>query len=82
MKKTRLSTGISSLSPPLIRRMPPISETAINIAEIDFDIRSLPSLSPSNNGKKKTHARKAAYLAPYWVAEVRKSIDRIESAGR
>ena len=49
---------------------------------IDLDIRSLPSLSPPNNGKKKSHARKAAYLAPYWAAEVRKSIDRIESAGR
>ena len=106
--------------------MPPISETAINIAEdtdpvafidnagydftllldgdavaknygifgtpglfvidanrrIDFDLRSLPSLSPPNNGKKKSHARKAAYLAPYWAAEVRKSIDRIESVDR
>ncbi len=49
---------------------------------IDFDLRSLPSLSPPNNGKKKSHARKAAYLAPYWAAEVRKSIDRIESADR
>ncbi len=49
---------------------------------IDVDIRSLPSLSPPDNGKKNTHARKAAYLAPYWAAEVRKSIDRIESAGR
>ncbi len=49
---------------------------------VDVDIRTLPSLSPPNNGKKKTHARKAAYLAPYWAAEVRKSIDRIESAGR
>ena len=45
---------------------------------IDFDIRSLPSLSPPDNGKKKSHSRKAAYLAPYWAAEVRKSIDRIE----
>jgi len=49
---------------------------------IDFDLRSLPSLSPPNNGKKKSHARKAAYLAPYWAAEVRKSIDRIESVDR
>lgn len=48
---------------------------------IDVDIRSLPSISPPNNGKKKDHARRAAYLAPYWAAEVRKSIDRIESAG-
>ena len=36
---------------------------------IDFDIRSLPSLSPPNNGRKKSHARKAAYLAPYWAAQ-------------
>ena len=49
---------------------------------IDVDIRTLPSLNPPNNGKKKSHARRAAYLAPYWAAEVRKSIDRIESAGR
>ena len=49
---------------------------------IDVDIRTLPSLSPPGNGKKKSHARRAAYLAPYWAAEVRKSIDRIESAGR
>jgi len=49
---------------------------------IDVDIRTLPSLNPPNNGKKKSHAKRAAYLAPYWAAEVRKSIDRIESAGR
>ncbi|MCH7981970.1 MAG: TlpA family protein disulfide reductase [Proteobacteria bacterium] len=49
---------------------------------IDVDIRTLPSLNPPNNGKKKSHAKRADYLAPYWAAEVRKSIDRIESAGR
>jgi len=48
---------------------------------IDVDIRTLPSLNPPNNGKKKSHSRRAAYLAPYWAAEVRKSIDRIERAG-
>ena len=48
---------------------------------IDVDIRTLPSLNPPNNGKEKSHTRRAAYLAPYWAAEVRKSIDRIESAG-
>ena len=48
---------------------------------IDVDISTLPSLNPPDNGKEKSHTRRAAYLAPYWAAEVRKSIDRIESAG-
>ena len=45
---------------------------------IRFDLRALPKISPPDNGKKAGHSRKAAYLAPYWAAEIRKSIDEIE----
>ena len=40
-----------------------------------FDLRTLPQLSPPSNGEKLSNSKKAAYLAPYWAAEIRKGID-------
>jgi cytochrome c biogenesis protein CcmG/thiol:disulfide interchange protein DsbE len=48
---------------------------------ISFDLSKLPKINPPDNGKKAGHSRKAAFLAPYWAAEIRKSIDQIEDAG-
>lgn len=45
---------------------------------IRLDLRALPRISPPDNGEKAGHSRKSAFLAPYWAAEIRKSIDQIE----
>ena len=42
-----------------------------------FDLRLLPQFSIPSNGKKLSNSTKAAYLAPYWAAEIRKSIDAV-----
>ncbi len=47
---------------------------------IRFDLRTLPKISPPDNGEKAGHSRKAAFRAPYWAAEIRKSIDKVEGA--
>ena len=46
---------------------------------VRFDLRTLPPISRPDNGEKASHSRKAAFLAPYWAAEIRKSIDQIEA---
>jgi cytochrome c biogenesis protein CcmG/thiol:disulfide interchange protein DsbE len=43
--------------------------------QIAFDLTKLPRVSPPDNGKKASNSRRAAYAAPYWAAEIRKSID-------
>lgn len=49
--------------------------------QIRFDLRKLPKQDPPSNGKEATsHRKKAAYRAPYWAAEIRKSIDAIQDA--
>ncbi len=45
--------------------------------QIRFDLRALPQLKPPGDGSKISHKKKAAYLAPYWAAELRKSIDSV-----
>lgn len=45
--------------------------------KIRFDLRTLPPLKPPGDGPKTSHKKKAAYLAPYWAAELRKSIDSV-----
>jgi cytochrome c biogenesis protein CcmG/thiol:disulfide interchange protein DsbE len=45
--------------------------------QIRFDLRTLPQLKPPGDGSKTSHKKKAAYLAPYWAAELRKSIDSV-----
>ena len=45
--------------------------------QIRFDLRQLPQLDLPNDGSKTSHKKKAAYLAPYWAAELRKSINLV-----
>jgi len=45
--------------------------------QIRFDLRDLPPRYPPNTGKKLSHKRKAAYLAPYWAAAIRTSLDSV-----
>jgi thiol-disulfide isomerase/thioredoxin len=42
---------------------------------IRYDLYALPKLDLSAAGKSPAHSKKAAYLAPYWAAELRKSLD-------
>lgn len=44
---------------------------------IRFDLRELPSLEPPAKASVAGHRGRAAYLAPYWASELRKSIDGI-----
>jgi len=45
--------------------------------QIRFDLRKLPQLNLPSDGSKISHKKKAAYLAPYWAAELRKRIDSV-----
>lgn len=47
---------------------------------IRFDLRTLPRISPPDNGENTSHSRKAAFRAPYWAAKIRQGIDKVESA--
>ncbi len=44
---------------------------------VHFDLRELPRIEPPDNRKTADKSRKAAYRAPYWAAETRKSIDSV-----
>jgi len=44
---------------------------------VRFDLRALPSLVIPPERASRGNRVKAAYLAPYWAAEIRKSIDRV-----
>ena len=46
---------------------------------IRYDLYTLPKLNLSAAGKSPAHSKKAAYLAPYWAAELRKSLDLVLS---
>jgi len=46
---------------------------------IRFDLRALPRREPPVTEKPASSKRRAAYLAPYWAAELRKGIDRVLS---
>jgi len=46
---------------------------------IRFDLYTLPKLDPPSTGKSPSHSKRAAYLAPYWAAELRKSLDVVLS---
>lgn len=49
--------------------------------QIRFDLRRLPKQDrPANDKEAMSHRKKAAYRAPYWAAEIRKSIDAIGDA--
>lgn len=45
--------------------------------KIRFDLRKLPQLEPPETGKPASNSRKAAFRAPFWAAEIRKSIDEV-----
>ena len=45
--------------------------------EIRYDLYRLPKLDLSAAGESPAHRTKAAYLAPYWAAELRKSLDLV-----
>ena len=45
--------------------------------KIRFDLRSLPKRDPPASEQAASHKRKAAYRAPYWAAEIRKSVDQV-----
>jgi cytochrome c biogenesis protein CcmG/thiol:disulfide interchange protein DsbE len=45
--------------------------------EIRFDLRALPKQEPLSGEESAGHKKKAAYRAPYWAAEIRKSLDSI-----
>jgi len=44
---------------------------------VRFDLRILPRLEPPDTGEPASNSRKAAYRAPFWAAEIRKSIDAV-----
>lgn len=44
---------------------------------IRFDLRALPRIDLPSSTKPPSNRQKAAYLAPYWAAEIRKSVDRV-----
>jgi thiol-disulfide isomerase/thioredoxin len=44
---------------------------------IRFDLRALPKRDLSSAGESPSHGRRAGYLAPYWAAELRKSLDLV-----
>ncbi len=46
---------------------------------IRYDLYKLPKLNLSAAGEAPAHSKKAAYLAPYWAAELRKSLDVVLS---
>ena len=43
--------------------------------QIVFDLRQLPPYVPPSAGKKISHSKRAAYMAPYWAAAIRIEID-------
>lgn len=45
--------------------------------QIRFDLRYLPQPNLPEVAGKFSHKKKAAYLAPYWASELRKSIDLV-----
>jgi len=45
--------------------------------QMQFDLRTLPRRDPPAHAKSSSHRKKAAYRAPYWAAEIRKSVDRV-----
>jgi hypothetical protein len=48
---------------------------------IHFDLRKLPRIEPPDTGEPASNRRKAAFRAPYWAAEIRKSIDVVLRQG-
>jgi thiol-disulfide isomerase/thioredoxin len=49
---------------------------------IRFDLRALPRIEPPPEIKSAGRSVQAAYLAPYWAAELRKAIDAVQLPAR
>ena len=45
--------------------------------QIAFDLRDLPPYQRPAKEEKSSHQENAAYRAPYWAAEIRKSLDEV-----
>ncbi len=45
--------------------------------KIRFDLRKLPRREPPETDKPASNSREAAFRAPFWAAEIRKSIDEV-----
>ena len=45
--------------------------------QVEFDLRAVPPYKPEQTDDIKRHSTRAAHLAPYWAAELQKTIDRI-----
>ena len=45
--------------------------------KVRFDLYEVPSIDISAAGENARHSKKAAYLAPHWAAELRKSLDQV-----
>jgi len=43
--------------------------------KIRFDLYKLPRIDPPDTGDAPSHSTKAAFLAPYWAAELRKALN-------
>ena len=46
---------------------------------VRFDLYSVPKLKLPTTGESPPHLKRAAYLAPYWAAELRKALDLVLS---
>jgi len=46
---------------------------------IHFDLSKLPRLEPPDSGEPPGHSRKAAFRAPFWAAEISKSLDSVNN---
>jgi len=54
-----------------------IPDAELNVA---FDLRALPRRDLPEGGEGLTHGQKAAFRAPYWAAEIRKTLDRLDDS--
>ncbi|MGI9271525.1 MAG: TlpA family protein disulfide reductase [Woeseiaceae bacterium] len=46
--------------------------------QMRFNLYKLPKIDPPNTGKAPSHITRAAFRAPYWAAEIRKTLREIE----
>ena len=48
--------------------------------EVEFNLYRLPKVEPPETAEPARHGRRAAYKAPFWAAEIRQAIDRVQAA--
>ncbi|MEM8817383.1 MAG: TlpA disulfide reductase family protein [Pseudomonadota bacterium] len=54
-----------------------VPDSDLNVA---FDLRELPRREFPDSEEALTHTQKAAFRAPYWAAEIRRTLDRLDAA--